>query len=76
MKSEPFNIEEEKHNHQWIIDENDYIHCEEVQTLTKTWENTSNTDSCGTIPRVFPVSGWLTKLTLSTGSPIFPIHAA
>jgi len=36
MKSEPFNIEEEKHNHQWIIDENDYIHYEEVQTLTKT----------------------------------------
>jgi hypothetical protein len=47
-----------------------------VQTLTKTWENTSNTDSCGPIPRVFPVSGWFTKLTLSTGSPIFPIHAA
>ena len=36
MKSEPFNIEEEKRNHQWIIDESDYIHREEVETLTKT----------------------------------------
>lgn len=36
MKSEPSNIKEEKHIHQWIIDESDYIHREEVETLTKT----------------------------------------
>lgn len=36
MKSEPFSIKEEKQSHQWIIDESDYIHGEEVEALTKT----------------------------------------